>query len=92
MNLAELQSLLRYATEDEHIEFKEAKTDYSVLGSSDQRKSVYGYAVAMGNEHGGKLILGIDNKKNVVGTHAFPNLETVKSKLFEKLKKTHSDR
>ena len=51
MTLSELTDLLE-AKEDEHLEFKEAKSSYSF----DKLKE---YAIAFANEGGGKLILGV---------------------------------
>ena len=42
--------------ENEHLEFKEAKASYSVLGEQNKRNCIYAYSVALGNEKGGKLI------------------------------------
>ena len=68
------------ASEDEHLEFKEAKERF------DFEKLVT-YCVALANEGGGKIILGITDKKprKVVGTQAFQNLERTKSGLIERL-------
>jgi len=56
------------ATEHPRLEFKEAKTQF------DNRK-LYEYCVAMANEGGGYLLLGVANKlpRPVVGTQAFRN-------------------
>ena len=55
-------------SEDENLEFKEAKNDF------DSEK-LFKYCVALANERGGKLLLGIKDKppREVVGTEAFPN-------------------
>ncbi len=86
MDLAELEDLLCSKSEDEHIEFKEAKNTISVLGDREKKKSVYGYAVAFGNEKGGILILGVNDRKEIVGTAALPNFEQVKSDIYNNLK------
>lgn len=67
--------------EDEHLEFKEAKTQF------DSTKLQH-YCVALANEGGGKLILGVTDKKprQVVGSQAFLNLDETKSKIFNKLR------
>lgn len=54
--------------EDEHVEFKEAKTQFSY---DDLLK----YVAALANERGGYIALGISPKipRNVVGTQAFLN-------------------
>ena len=87
MNLSELKQLITQP-ENEHLEFKEAKSLFSVLGGDKKnRKSVLGYCVALGNEGGGKLILGVSDKKprKVIGTLALSNFGDVKSKIYQKL-------
>lgn len=71
---------LMASKEDEHIEFKEAKTQFSF-------ERLVMYCAAIANERGGKLILGVTNDlpRNVVGSRAFPDLEKTKLKLLEKL-------
>jgi len=75
------------------LEFKEAKDQFSILGDGGrQRKSLLGYVVAIGNEGGGHLILGVKNKINpitgfrdIVGTKAIENIENTKSQIFRKI-------
>ena len=66
--------------EDEVLEFKEAKRNFHF-------DMLVRYCVALANEGGGKLILGVTNKRprRVVGSQAFRNLETVKMQLVDKL-------
>ena len=66
--------------EDEHLEFKEAKNQYSV-------DKLIRYCSALANEGGGKMVLGVTDKKprSVVGTRAFDELNSVKAKLVDKL-------
>jgi predicted HTH transcriptional regulator len=56
------------------LEFKEAKIQYDM-------KKLCRYCVAIGNEGGGKVILGVSRTvpRSVVGTKAFQNLNDVKS-------------
>ncbi len=63
--------------EDEHLEFKEAKLQFSF-------SRLVGYCVALANERGGKLILGVTNRRprRIVGTQAFRGPRKVKAKLF----------
>lgn len=63
------------------IEFKEAKNSYSEI-------KIFQYCIAITNEGGGKLILGIANEKprQVIGTHACPNIQDIESRIFEILK------
>lgn len=53
---------------------------------------MYGYCVAIGNEAGGWLILGVENDinpttgmRNIVGTQATPNIEEAKSQIYRAL-------
>jgi len=93
MDDKKLLDLLKTSTESETLEFKEAKDQFSILGNEGkQRKSLLGYVVAIGNEGGGYLILGVKNKINPktgyrdsVGTKVFENLEDIKSQIFRKI-------
>jgi ATP-dependent DNA helicase RecG len=71
--------LWRQATsEHQHLEFKEAKSQF------DNRK-LYEYCVAIANEGGGHLLLGIADKppRRVVGTAAFSDPVAMAQKLFQ---------
>lgn len=59
--------------EDEHCEFKLAESTFNVL-------KLYRYCVALANEQGGCLVLGVTDQvpRSVVGTRAFSSLEKVK--------------
>ena len=74
--------------ENENVEFKSATETISIKGVSDKpRSSVHAYCVALGNEGGGKLILGVSNDKDIVGTNAITekNVEKVKEQIFSLL-------
>lgn len=79
MALEQLSTWMK-SSEDEHLEFKEAKKHF------DFEKLVR-YCVALANEGGGKIILGVSDKKprKVVGTRAFSNIERTKAGLIERL-------
>jgi ATP-dependent DNA helicase RecG len=64
-------------SETEILEFKEAKNQFD-------NRTVYRYCVAIGNEGGGHLVLGIKNSlpRLVVGTSAFNNPAGIAEKLF----------
>jgi ATP-dependent DNA helicase RecG len=64
-------------SEHQRLEFKEAKTQF------DNRK-LYEYCIALANEGGGILLLGIADKlpRPVVGTQAFNNPVAMAEKLF----------
>jgi predicted HTH transcriptional regulator len=65
-------------SEHQRLEFKEAKAQF------DNHK-LYEYCVAMANEGGGHLLLGVADKapRAVVGTRAFENPVAMAEKLFE---------
>lgn len=77
--LNELGELL-IASENEHLEFKEAKERYSF-------DKLTRYCAALANEGGGKFILGVTNRvpRAVVGSNAFMDLERTKNELLNKL-------
>jgi ATP-dependent DNA helicase RecG len=76
---AELLALMT-SSEDEHLEFKEAKATFS------QDKAIK-YCCALANEGGGHLILGVTDKKPriIVGSGAFPALEALRAELVKAL-------
>lgn len=63
--------------EHPNLEFKEAKVQFD-------NKRLYKYCVAIANEGGGLLVLGVKDKppREVVGTHAFNDPSNMASKLF----------
>jgi ATP-dependent DNA helicase RecG len=67
--------------EHERLEFKQAKQQFDT-------ETLFKYCVALGNEGGGLLLLGITDSppRRVVGTAAFPNIDKIKSQIFSKLK------
>src|SRR3990167_11143585 len=81
ITLEKLSHWLLSSKETEHLEFKEAKNQF------DSTK-LLSYCVALANEKGGHLILGVSDKlpRKVVGTNAFLNSGDIKSKILEKLK------
>src|SRR5688572_14450478 len=66
--------------ETEVLEFKEAKNQYST-------EKLCGYCVAIGNEGGGHLILGVRDKppRTVVGTKAIDNPQGMVETIFAML-------
>lgn len=80
VSIAQLDAWMR-DSEDEHLEFKEARTGYNT-------EELVKYCVALANERGGNIVLGVTNKKprEVVGTNAFADLNSIKSKLADRLK------
>jgi len=87
MTIEELREIMKFK-ENEHLEFKEAKVSFSVFGDNGKyKKSVLGYCVALGNERGGRLILGVSEKfpREIVGSSAVQNFGKVKSKIYQNL-------
>jgi ATP-dependent DNA helicase RecG len=66
-------------SEDEHLEFKEAKQQID----SD---ALCEYCIALANECGGRLLLGITNRipRRVVGTSALQNTASARRTIFER--------
>lgn len=77
MQLADWMSAPR---EIEGLEFKEAKTQYDTT-------KMFRYCVAIANERGGKLILGVTNDppRRVVGTRAYNNPAGIQQKILNTL-------
>ena len=80
ITLEQLQHWLDGMPENEHLEFKEAKTQFDSI-------KLHKYCVALANERGGYLVLGISDKppRQVVGTSAFPNTNEVQRRILETL-------
>ena len=72
---------LAQAPEDEHLEFKEAKQQYDTT-------KLLRYCVALANEGGGHLVLGVSDKRprQVVGTQAFQNRGEITARILEALR------
>jgi ATP-dependent DNA helicase RecG len=68
-------------TEDEHIEFKTAERSFSFDDTVD-------YCIALANERGGKVVLGVTNKppRRVLGSQAFLDVGRTKMSLLDKLR------
>lgn len=66
--------------EGEHFEFKEAKSDFDF-------EKLAKYCCALANEGGGKVILGVTDKRprQVVGTQAFPQQEKTRRSLMDRI-------
>ena len=80
VSMDELQTWMN-AKEDEHLEFKEAKSNFHF-------ETLVNYCVALANESGGRMILGVTDKppRAVVGSQAFRDLERTKAGLIERLR------
>lgn len=79
---------------EDHAEFKEAKHNFPYNGGShtdqaERRKCFLGYIVALSNEHGGLLVLGMTDHipRDVVGTDfALGKVGALEDDVFDKLK------
>ncbi len=76
----DINRLIAAPREHERLEFKKASQQYDTT-------ELLRYCVGIGNEGGGKFLLGVTDKvpRTVVGTNAFPNLDKIKSHIFDKL-------
>lgn len=76
--VAQIDAWRAESSERQNLEFKEAKAQF------DNRR-LYQYCVALANEGGGWLLLGIEDKlpRKVVGTAAFNNPVAMEEKLFQ---------
>ncbi len=79
-SLSELESLIQKPKEDEHLEFKAWDT-------RDDDSEVGRYCVALANEGGGRLIIGVTDKRprQIVGTQVYADTQRIAFKLLQKL-------
>ena len=61
-----VELLQRLRESEDHVEFKAARHNYPFAGGNhkdirDRRKCVLGYVVALANERGGLLVLGMED-------------------------------
>lgn len=79
VTLADLERMLT-EPEGEHLEFKAAENQYNF-------EDLVGYCVALANERGGRIVLGVTDKRprRVVGTRAFDVPERTVAGLYERL-------
>lgn len=69
--------------ESEHVEYKEAKNTFPIDDSKDPH-CIYGYCVALGNEMGGCLVLGVNDDRQIVGTNFHIDHQNLKEFIYEK--------
>lgn len=67
--------------EREHLEFKAAQNSFA-------SEELFRYCVALSNEGGGNLVLGVTDKlpRRIVGTSCFDDLNRIKTRLLDTLK------
>lgn len=70
----EIDRIIKAPREHERLEFKQAKQQFDL-------ENLLRYCVALANEGGGLLLLGVTNTppRKVVGTAAFPNIDKIKN-------------
>lgn len=80
INLEVLEQWLESQPENEHIEFKAAKDQFNL-------EKLLTYCVALSNEGGGYLVLGVSDKapRKVLDTQAFLNLSDLKLRILDQL-------
>ncbi len=78
--LEQINDWLQIPSETRQVEFKEAKTQFDNI-------KLFRYCVAIANESGGSLILGVSDKRprKVVGTAAFNNIIEMEEILYQRL-------
>jgi ATP-dependent DNA helicase RecG len=76
----QIDALRMVRSEDEHLEFKTAENRYDF-------EELVDYCVALANEGGGRIILGMNDKppRRVVGTKAFDVPERTVAGIYERL-------
>lgn len=81
ISLQTLDRWLASAPESEHLEFKEAKQQYDI-------GKLLRYCVALANEGGGHLVLGVSDQRprRVVGSQAFLNTGDIKARILDALR------
>lgn len=92
MTTIEELSILR--EREDHVEFKEAKHNYPFTGGkktepSERRRCVLGYIVALANERGGRLVLGMADTypHSVVGSDfADGKIGALEDEIYNRLK------
>ncbi len=74
----QIDNLCQSSSENRSLEFKEAKKQFD-------NERLYKYCVAIANEGGGNLVLGVTDKppRRVVGTKAFQNPVAMEEKIFQ---------
>jgi len=80
VTIEQLEQWLVAPSEDEHLEFKEAKNRFDF-------EKLVGYCVALANEGGGHMVLGVSDKppRKVVGTAAFDIPERTVAGIYDRL-------
>ena len=90
-----IQEIKRLRETEDKVEFKQAKQDFNFNGGkrsdpADRRRCVLGYVVALANEGGGLLILGVKENKQlpheIVGTaFAEDKIGEIQDEIYKRL-------
>ena len=91
--MSTIQKLSVLREKEDHVEFKEASHNYPFAGGQhtepkDRRHCVLGYIVALANERGGRLVLGMTDKipHKVVGSDFAANQTgALEDEIYERL-------
>ena len=91
--MSTLQELSVLREKEDHVEFKEAARNYPFAGGQhtdpkDRRHCVLGYIVALANERGGRLVLGMTDNipHKVVGSDfAADKTGALEDEIYERL-------
>ncbi len=77
VSTAQIDLWCQFPSETQRLEFKEAKNQFN-------KEKVYEYSVAIANEGGGHLVLGVSDKppRRVVGTNAFVDVVAFAADVF----------
>ncbi len=92
--MSSIKELQKLRESEDHIEFKEAKRNYPFAGGNridpkERRHCVLGYIVAIANERGGRLVLGMTDKipHIVVGSDfAMGEIGAIEDEIYKRLR------
>lgn len=91
--MSTIEELQKLSEREDHVEFKKAEHNYPFAGGQktdprDRRHCVLGYVVALANERGGRLVLGMANARphKVVGSDfAVNETGNLEDEIYERL-------
>ena len=91
--MSTIEELMKLSEREDHVEFKKAEHNYPFAGGQktdprDRRHCVLGYVVALANERGGRLVLGMaDARPHIVVGSDFAENETgnLEDEIYERL-------
>ena len=91
--MSTIEELQKLSEREDHVEFKKAEHNYPFAGGQktdprDRRHCVLGYVVALANERGGRLVLGMADARphKVVGSDfAVNETGNLEDEIYERL-------